>query len=362
MNILDQAVVPLDEQSRIEAAARQDRLTKPRGALGDLESLVIDLAAMQGRTCPALDQVGLSVFAADHGVVEEGVSAYPQTVTTEMVRNFARGGAAVSVLAAQAGAAMNVVDLGAVMDPLQGMTDAEMVYPVVSRRIAPGTRNLSREPAMSIEQCDQAMQIGAESVQSHEQSSHAHSSQGLDMFIGGEMGIGNTTAATAMACALLQAPTADLVGPGTGLLTDQVQHKAQIIQRALDLHADALNSPEEMLRRLGGFEIAALVGAYLYCGTRGVPVLLDGFISGVAALAAMRIKPGVERWFIQSHASAEPGHQKVLGALGLKPLLQLGMRLGEGSGAALALPLLRSACALHTDMATFTEAGVSDKE
>lgn len=355
MNTFDQAVAPLDEQRRAEASTRQDQLTKPRGALGALESLVIDLAAMQGRVCPTAERVGLSVFAADHGVVEEGVSAYPQAVTTEMVRNFARGGAAVSVLAAQAGVAMNVVDLGAVMDPVQGMSASERVYPIHSRRIAPGTDNMSRGPAMTVAQCDQAMQSGADAVQSHAEA-------GLDLFIGGEMGIGNTTAATAMACALLGSPVTELVGPGTGLLPDQVQHKAQIIQDALDLHTDELNTPKDILCRLGGFEIAALTGAYLYCGTRGIPVLLDGFISGVAALAAMKIKPGVEAWFIQSHGSAEPGHKTVLEALGLKPLLQLGMRLGEGSGAALALPLLRSACALHANMATFTEAGVSDKE
>lgn len=179
------------------------------------------------------------------------------------------------------------------------------------------------------------------------------------VFIGGEMGIANTTAATALACALLGASPPALTGPGTGLDRSGVAHKASVIQRALDRHADALASPLEILRRLGGFEIAALTGAYLACGHMGVPVLVDGFISSVAALVATRLQPGTAQWLLYSHASAEPGHAAVLAALQAQPLLDLDMRLGEGSGAAIAIPLLRLACALHNDMATFAEAQVS---
>jgi nicotinate-nucleotide--dimethylbenzimidazole phosphoribosyltransferase len=336
----------IDQTARSAAMARQAVLTKPPGALGRLESVAIQLAGMQGQEKPEINQVEIVVYAADHGVVEEGVSAFPQVVTYEMVKNFARGGAAINVLARSLGARLGVVNLGTVVTPdeLPGVTN---------RVIAAGSANLAKTAAMTDSQFEAALDVGRDMVE-----------QGLardmQLFIGGEMGIGNTTAAAAIGCALLGVEPGDMAGPGTGLDASGVSHKAQVIERALALHADALTEPAAVLRILGGFEIAALAGSYIRCAQAGVPVLVDGFISTSAALCATRICPGSEDWLLYSHASAEPGHAGMLQALEAEPLLDLGMRLGEGSGAAVAVTLLRQACALHNEMATFAEAGVSE--
>jgi nicotinate-nucleotide--dimethylbenzimidazole phosphoribosyltransferase len=344
---LNKPVAKLNEQARQAAEARQGILTKPPGALGRLEDLAIQLAAMPGSARPTLDKAWITVFAGDHGVTEEGVSAFPREVTAEMVRNFARGGAAISVMARELDATLEVVNLGTVVDtgPLDG---------VLNLQLGPGTANFTRQPAMTEQQFDTALSAGRETAARAMTAS-------AQIFIGGEMGIGNTTAAAALACALINAEPELLAGPGTGLDAKGVSRKAQVIARALECHADHHQDPAEALRRLGGFEIAALSGAFIACAQAGMPVLVDGFIATVAALAAIKICPGAEAWFLYSHTSAEPGHRKVLEALDAKPLLDLGMRLGEGSGAAVALPLLRSACALHNHMATFAEAGVSEK-
>ena len=344
---LNQPCAKLNEEAREAAVQRQAVLTKPPGALGRLEALAIRLAAMQGHPLPALDKVHITVFAADHGVVAEGVSAFPQAVTAEMVRNFARGGAAISVMARQQGASLEVLNLGTVaeMEPLPGVQHINL---------GPGTANFAQAPAMSDEQLHAALQVGCDNVT-------AARAGGAALFIGGEMGIGNTTAATAVACALLGSAPDALSGPGTGLDQAGVSHKARVIQQALELHQEALTSPLAILRCVGGFEIAALCGAYLAAAQLGMPVLVDGFIATAAALVAVKHNPGVADWLIYSHASAEPGHAPIVEALGAEPLLSLGMRLGEGSGAAVALPLLRAACALHGQMATFAEAGVSEK-
>jgi len=335
----------VDQAAASAAEARQGQLTKPPGALGRLESLAIRLAGLQGRAQPAVDAVEIVVFAADHGVVEEGVSAFPQVVTYEMVKNFANGGAAINVLARANGAALAVVNLGTVVaaGELPGVTN---------RVIAAGSANLARGDAMTAAQFDSALQAGREMVE----QGHA---RGMQLFIGGEMGIGNTTAAAAIGCAMLGIGAQAMAGPGTGLDASGVSHKARVIERALQLHAGRLDQPAEVLRILGGFEIAALAGSYIRCAQLGIPVLVDGFIGTSAALAATRICAGCADWLLYSHSSAEPGHAAMLRALGAEPLLDLGMRLGEGSGAAVALPLLRQACALHAGMATFAEAGVS---
>lgn len=337
----------LHESSRREAEARQQMLTKPPGALGRLEALAIRLAAMQGMALPRLDHVHITVFAGDHGVAEEGVSAFPQAVTGEMVRNFARGGAAISVLARQLGATLEIINLGTVNNPgpLPGVKDAAL---------GPGTANFVRAPAMSGHQLARALHTGRHAVERARLA-------GAQLFIGGDMGIANTSAATALACALLDLPPEQLAGPGTGLDARGVAHKAAVIRRALDLHGDQLAAPLEALRRVGGFEIAALAGAYIACAQIGLPVLVDGFIAGSAALAAFRLHPGVNDWLLYAHASAEPGHRHMLAALEVRPLLDLGLRLGEGSGAAAAVPLLRLACAVHNEMATFAEAGVAER-
>ncbi len=350
----------LRESSRLAAEQRQARLTKPRGALGELESIAIRLAAMQGVTYPKLDRVQITVFAADHGVVAEGISAFPQSVTLEMVRNFANGGAAINALARQIDAKLEVINLGTVendesTDALASPCGRGAPCPNIRNQpIAAGTANLATGPAMKPEQLSQALNMGRQAV---ERATVA----GAQIFIGGEMGIGNTTSASALACALTGMPAGKLAGPGAGLDISGVNRKAEVIQRALRLHADHLNDPFEILRRLGGLEIAALTGSYIVCAIQGLPVLVDGFIAGVAALIAQRINPGIKKWLIFSHRSAEPGHAVVLDALEATPLLDLGMRLGEGSGAATALPILRLACSLHSDMATFAEAGVADK-
>jgi nicotinate-nucleotide--dimethylbenzimidazole phosphoribosyltransferase len=293
-----------------------------------------------------VDRVRIAVFAADHGVAGEGVSAFPQEVTGQMLRNFASGGAAICVLARALGADLELVDLGTAGEPLD--------LPGVRRvRLGPGTANLARGPAMTETQVAAALSEGRAAVLRGQAA-------GIDLFIAGEMGIANTSSAAALACALLDRPAADLTGPGTGLDRAGVAHKVSVIACALDLHRPYLADPLEALRRLGGFEIAAMTGAYVACAQVGVPALVDGFIAGVAALAAVRLCPGAADWQLSAHHSAEPGHTLVLAALGAEPLLDLGMRLGEGSGAAVAVPLLRLACALHGEMATFAEAGVSD--
>lgn len=337
----------LDEAARNAAQTRQQQLTKPPGALGQLETLAIQLAAMQGREKPQIDKVFISVFAGDHGIAEENVSAFPQLVTAEMVKNFARGGAAICVLAKQLDAKLEVVNLGTAFDTgnLPG---------VLQCNIGKGTANFARQPAMTEAQLAAAMQAGRDSAE------HA-ARLGAQLYIGGDMGIANTTSAAALACALLKHSPQQLAGPGTGLDANGVLHKAEVIARALELHAAHLNDPLEILRRLGGFEIAALTGAYINCAQRGITVLVDGYITTAAALLAVRIQPAVADWLLYAHRSAEPGHILMLNVLKAETLLELGMRLGEGSGAAVAVPVLRLACALHNDMATFAEAGVSEK-
>ncbi len=344
---LDVPAATPDENAAREAEARQAVLTKPPGALGRLEHVAIRLAALQRTPRPGVERVHIAVFAGDHGVAREGVSAFPQAVTGEMVKNFACGGGAINVLARELGASLEVINLGIVNDP--GPLDA-----VSALALGPGTANFVHEAAMDAPQLASAMAAGR-------QASERARLAGAQLFIGGEMGIGNTTAATALACTLLNAAPKRLTGPGTGLNADGVARKAEVIQRALELHNGHIDSPLEALRRLGGFEIAALAGSYIACAQLGIPVLVDGFIAGVAALTAVRLHQGCAAWFLYSHTSAEPGHVHVLAALDACPLLDIGLRLGEGSGAAAAVPLLRLACALHNEMATFTEAGVSEK-
>lgn len=337
----------LDNAAMDQARARQQQLTKPAGSLGQLEELAIQLAGLQGLERPTLDQVAISIFAGDHGVVEEGISAYPQAVTGQMLRNFVGGGAAISVLARQLQASLDVVDLGTI--------DAQLELPGVRHlRLGTGTANFARQPAMTENQLQAALQAGRDSAQ-------RAAEQGAQLFIGGEMGIGNTTAAAALASVLLGCPASELSGPGTGLDNAGVQHKAEVIERALRLHGLRAEDPLQALACVGGFEIAALAGAYLGCAQAGVTVLMDGFICSVAALVAVRLNPQCRAWLLFAHQGAEPGHKTLLAALQAEPLLALGLRLGEGSGAALAVPLLRLACALHGQMATFAEAAVADR-
>ena len=336
-----------DESVLAEAQERQRQLTKPAGSLGMLEVLAVRLAGLQRQLKPSVEQVWIAIFAGDHGVVAEGVSPFPQAVTGQMLHNFVNGGAAISVLARQLAAQLEVIDLG------NATLEADLPG-VRHLHIVPGTGNFAVGPALSREQCLAALQAGRASAQRAQAA-------GMQLFIGGEMGIGNTTAAAALACALLERPVQALVGPGTGLDSAGIQHKAQVIQRALALHGPLSHDPLRALTCLGGLEIAALVGAYLACAQQGLAVLVDGYICSVAALIAVRLNPSVLPWLLFAHNGAEPGHRLVLEALDGQPLLDLGLRLGEGSGAALAVPLLRLACALHGQMATFAEAAVADR-
>lgn len=336
-----------DESARQAARLRDAQLTKPAGSLGRIEALVPQLAALQRRERPRLEQLWIAIFAGDHGVAAEGISAYPQAVTGQMLGNFVNGGAAISVLASQLNAELEVIDLGTAV-PLSPMPKVRHLA------LGPGTRNFTRASAMGADTCARAMQAGRDSVERAGQ-------QGTELFIGGEMGIGNTTTAAALACALLNCAPQTLAGPGTGLDATGVAHKCQVIERALAFHAGS-HDTFEWMRRLGGFELAALTGAYVACAQQGIAALVDGFICSVAALCAVRLNPGVRDWLLFAHRSAEPGHAAVLAEMHAQPLLDLGMRLGEGSGAALAVPLLRLACALHDGMATFEEAAVAAKQ
>ncbi len=337
----------LDLGARENAKNRQNNLTKPPGALGRLETLAIELAAMQGHARPVVTDIHITIFAADHGIAEENVSAFPQAVTGEMIRNFSSGGAAISVLARAINAELEVINLGTI----QSLGALENVS---EYNLGQGSNNFLKYSAMDDHQLSRAMNVGRQTAE-RVKLNRTH------LFIGGEMGIGNTSSATALACAILNVPVDALVGAGTGLNKKGIQHKQKIIQQALAFHAAALNTPLNILQALGGFEIAALVGAYIACAQMGIPVLIDGFISTSAALVADQILPGVKDWLLFSHQSVEPGHGLLLETLAGQPLLSLDMRLGEASGAAVAVPLIKLACSLHNEMATFAEAGVSEK-
>lgn len=336
-----------DAHSARLATERQQVLTKPPGSLGQLEQLAIQLAGIHRCEKPGVDPVQITVFAGDHGVCEEGVSAFPQEVTAQMIANFAGGGAAISVMARHLEASLEVVNLGTVgeVPVLPGVRDEQ---------IAPATANLAVADAMTEAQLCAALTSG-------DAAAERAAKAGCRLFIGGDMGIGNTTSAAAVACALLSRLPEELVGPGTGLDKAGVSRKSQVVGRALKRHGDNAD-PLAVLASLGGFEVAALTGAMLGCAARGIPVLVDGYIVSVAALVGVHQQPGLRDWLLFSHRSAEPGHVRVLEALDAKPLLDLGMRLGEGSGAAVAVPLLRAACALHNGMASFADAGVSNRD
>lgn len=343
---LNDQVKVLDKAAMEKAMERQQQLTKPPGSLGRLEDLAIRLGGMQGSDSPGVERIAITVFAADHGVAASGVSAFPQEVTVQMLANFSAGGAAISVLARQLGATLEVVDVGTAIEPNE-------LAGVISHRAGSGTANLHHQDAMTSDQLGIALAAGKTAVQRAVDAK-------ADIFIGGDMGIANTTSAAAIACVLLQAEPRLLAGPGTGLDEKGVLHKANVLSEALSRYQGLEKNPLETLRCLGGFEIAALAGAYLSCAQLGVPALVDGYITTAAALVAIKYHPGVRDWLIFSHRSAEPGHKAMLHFLEADPLLDLGMRLGEGSGAATAVSLLKLACDLHNGMATFADAGVSE--
>jgi len=338
-------VAKINTEALEAAQTRQHSLTKPQGSLGRLEDVACWFAARQSKEVPDSLRAHVCVFAGDHGVVAEGVSAFPSVVTGEMLKNFAAGGAAINVLAKQNGASLSVVDVGVQVDVsgLDGIKHA---------KVRAGTGNITKEAAMTKWEYWQAVAVG-------EEEAEQAIADGANVLIAGDMGIGNTTASAALICELALLTPEQVVGRGTGVNDAAYELKLKAVRRALQR---AQHTPsKDAMRELGGLEIAAMAGYYSAAARLGVPVLLDGFISAAAALAAVAWDARIADWMLATHVSQEKGHALALNALGLEPLLDMEMRLGEGSGAALTLPLLQSAIALHRDMATFESAGVSDK-
>ncbi len=340
-------IKPLNEAAMTEARARQDILTKPQGSLGRLEELSVQLAGIQGRAIPQIKHKAIITMAGDHGVVAEGVSLFPAEVTAQMVYNFLGGGAGINVITRQVGARIIVVDMGVA-------TELEPNPRLLSRKIAFGTQNMSLGPAMTREQAAKAIETGIEIVTSEV-------AKGLDIVGTGDMGIGNTTASSAICAIMTGKSLAEVTGRGTGIADRQLMHKVEVINKALVMNHPDSRQPLDVLAKVGGFEIGGLVGVMLGAAAHRIPIVIDGFISGAAALIATVLSPELKDFLIAAHVSAEAGHRLLLQHLGLKPLLNLGMRLGEGTGAALVIFLAETAAKVLAEMSTFTEAGVSER-
>ena len=346
-HILD-SIQPLDAKIMQVARSRQDNLTKPHGSLGMLEELSVHIAGIKGNANPELAHKVIITMAADHGVVAEGVTLYPQEVTRQMVMNFLNGGAGINVLARHIGARVIVVDMGVIggFPQMEGLT---------CKMIDFGTKNMAREPAMTRQQAIQAIEAGIELVENEVQ-------RGLDILGTGDMGIGNTTASSAIFSAISGYPAAKITGRGTGIDNRQLAHKVSIIEKALSVNKPDPADAIDVLAKVGGFEIGGLAGVIIAGAAHRIPVVIDGFISGAAALIATGLSATIKDYLIAAHLSAEAGHELMLEYLGLKPLVKLNMRLGEGTGAALGISLAEAAVKVLTDMATFADAGVSEAE
>lgn len=338
-------IQPVDPDWIEQARARQLQLTKPPGSLGRLEEIANRMAAIQATLSPSVERPRIVVFAADHGVCAEGVSPYPQIVTAQMVANYLRGGAAINLLAQASGVELKIVDAGVAnaIPETRGL---------IRRAIAPGTRNFCQEPAMTREQAVAALSVGIDSA-------NRAAADGCTLLGFGEMGIANTTAASALAAAITGIAPAVVVGRGAGADDDCLARKRSAVERALALHLAHIHDPLDLLARLGGFEIGAMCGFCLGAAANRCAVLVDGFIATAAAALAVRFSAAVRDYLFCAHRSTEPGQAALLELIGHQPLLDLGMRLGEGSGAALAMPLVRAAVAALTGMATFASAGVA---
>jgi nicotinate-nucleotide--dimethylbenzimidazole phosphoribosyltransferase len=335
----------LDAPASEAARRRQQSLTKPPGALGRLEELSIQLAGVTGSLRPPLRPCRVLVCAGDHGVTAEGVSAYPSEVTTQMVLNFLAGGAAVNVLARLFGADVTVVDVG-VKNELPDHPQ------LIKAKIRPGANNFYREPAMTRHEALASIEVGIAVAESAIQ-------EGARLLVTGDMGIGNTTASAAIAAVLTELPVSEVTGLGTGIGRDGWRHKIEVIERALEYLMPDIHDPVDILSKVGGLEIGAIAGIILAAAANRTPVIVDGVISTAGAALAVGLCPAVRAFLIPSHQSQEPGHRALLEQMDLRPLMTLDMRLGEGTGALLALPLLDAALATLNEMATFDEAGVS---
>lgn len=341
-------IPPIDMTASKQAQTRQNNLTKPPQSLGRLEEISIQLAGMKADPFPQVSRKSVIVMAADHGVAQEGVSAFPAEVTKQMVLNFLSGGAAINVLARQAGADMTIVDIGVASDfdpSLPGL---------LHRKVAHGTRNMAKGPAMTRAEAEKALVCGMDVLASVAEN-------GLDLIATGDMGIGNTTPSSAIVAVMTGLPVAKVTGRGTGLDDTGLAHKIKVIEQAIALNqpdpADAL----DVLSKVGGLEIAGLAGVMIAAAARRIPVVVDGFISTAAAMIAVGLMPDVRHYLFAAHQSVEIGHQAMHKYLGLTPLFNLNLRLGEGTGAVLAFHLIEAASRILREMATFAEAGVSDK-
>lgn len=350
MKLLDQTlktIKPQDPADRARARARLERLIMPPWALGRLLDLALDLAGMTGTLQPAVGRKTIVTLAADHGVTAEGVSKFPREVTTQMVRNFVQGGAGVTILAGLAGAKVVVVDMGVAGD----LGDLAASGRILSKRIAPGTRNLAQEPAMSREEAARSLEAGIEITRDLDGET--------DVFGTGDMGIGNTTPSAAIAAVLTGQTPERVTGRGTGIDDAMLAHKISVIRRALEANRPDPRDGLDVLAKIGGFEIGGIAGVILGAAARRKPVVVDGFISTAGALIAQSLCPASADYMIAAHRSVEPGHAAMQRQLGKEPLLDLNLRLGEGTGAALAMNLVEAAARILTDMATFEEASVS---
>ena len=338
------AIETPSEEIRDQAQARLDSLTKPPGSLGRLEDLAAQYVAITGKSSPSLPDPIVFVLAADHGVTAEGVSAYPQSVTAQMVKNFVQGGAGVNVLARHAGASVCVVDMGVAEDlsPLSGL---------VHHKISYGTKSFAQEPAMTRDQARRSIEIGIDLAKTA-------CDQGKNLLAVGEMGIGNTTASAAIASVMTGKSVSEVTGRGTGVDDERFTHKISMIEHALRLHQPTPSDALGVLTKIGGFEIGGMVGIILGAASCKVPLVLDGFITGASALLAVALQPRCREYLIASHVSQEPGHRIVLDHLRLEPLLDWRMRLGEGTGACLAITFIQAALKIYSEMATFEEAKV----
>ncbi len=347
MNLLEKTcseIGVLDREVMGKAQERLDDLTKPPGSLGKLEEIAVKLAGMRRKVFTEVDRKVHIVMAGDHGVTEEGVSAFPRDVTTQMVMNFINNGAAINVLAAHVGAEVKIVDMG-----VAGELKSEGI---IDKKIRKGTANIAEGPAMSRREAIAALEGGIEVV-------NEVIEQGANMIGTGEMGIGNTTPSSAIIAAITGIELDKLVGMGTGIDREKLKHKKEVIKRAIEINNPDLEDGVDILTKIGGLEIGGMAGVMLGAAARRIPVIIDGLISGAAALLAVKINPDVVNFMLPSHLSTEPGHVNILREIGLEPILTLNMRLGEGTGAVLAMDIVEAATKIISDMATFAEAGVS---
>jgi len=343
-----QAIEPVNSELIKKAQMRQDNLTKPQGSLGRLEELSIRLVGIKQEFPPHIEHKAIIVMAADHGVVAEGVSAYPQEVTAQMVTNFLQGGAAINVFSLQIDARIVVVDMGVA-------SNLESHPQLISKKVGFGTHNMALGPAMTYKQAITSIETGIEIVEKE-------INKGLDILGTGDMGIGNTTPSSAICAIMTGKSVAEVTGRGTGIDDRQLKKKIKVIEQALAVNQPDIKDPVDVLAKVGGFEIGGLAGVMLAGVAHRIPVVIDGFISGAAALIATGLAPLLKDYLIAAHISAEVGHKIILEYLGLKPLFDLGMRLGEGTGAALGIFLSETSARILGEMATFSEASVSQRK